>query len=263
MLSGRTYQTRPIKNISSIMEFVYEFKQLISMGKSEEAILLLIENKSLFNYERQKQIELLSGQYNQLRQKYLLGFNQESDDKEKRRIEYAILDIVNGLIGTGTNEKRIGTLKKQTVGKKIYLLIILFAFILTLSLFLLRGFFNVAEEKLVLSHKQFSGLSEFSFTFNNIGTKDAIIDSVKIKKIGNCKGLIMEQSDNLPISPYFVSVENLRIGEERTIVLNKFIIFKNDSRTLKISTRTQKVCEFEITFFHNKKTLPTKLTTNS
>jgi len=251
-------------------KFTHEFKFLISKGKTEEAILLLLDNKTVFDNDQQKQIELISGQYYQLRDNFFIGLSQESDNIEKRRIEYALLELVSGLkdaelmpTNEGVDSYKTNKIKPLKIRRsvKYFILGMFFLLITFIVAFIISSDFT--EENLSITNQQFSDSKEFVFTLSNKGAKELTLNKVKIKKISNFPGVVTRKLSNSSKAPYTLVVDNLKINEEAFIDLNNFILPKNDKRILEISTKTQKNCEFEITFYYsnNRKTYTTKIKT--
>ena len=69
-----------------------EIKQLIASGKTEQAILRLLEVKEKFDEDGVKQINIVSGRYYQWKNNSIIGIN--NNDIELRRVESAIHDIL-------------------------------------------------------------------------------------------------------------------------------------------------------------------------
>ena len=85
---------------TSFMEILNQIKRAIAAGKTDRALELLLEHTEQTNSPRNRDVLLLSGQYKQWKREKSLGAQQS--DTELRRIEMAIMDILDEKTRAGT-----------------------------------------------------------------------------------------------------------------------------------------------------------------
>lgn len=250
-------------------ELVQKVNQFIADGYPQAALTILLNNQDKFDIEIQKDLKLLSGRYQSLcRDNDLELLEREFYETKLNRINSAILNLCSRLKymevsnQTSSTTKLIFNLSKiaweklntSKFAKSLLLVFFILVSCISTLLVLPNRFFS-SNQKLILQEISFSDSSEIVLSLRNIGSKNLIINKVKAKKLADTGTIKLAQIEysNLPNTLY---VDNLQSGENDSVVIHDFVLQGYENKVLKISAKTNKVCDFEISIYHSNSEKP-------